>query len=143
MNRSGSEDFSRLVDYRDDYQVGARRFDVGEVSNFILSPIAAEALRQILEWDVANIADTLRVHTDLIAERAEKMGFEVIPRAFRAPHMIGIRKPGGFSGDLPGRLAEDKVFVSVRGESIRIAPHLYSSEVEIDRLFDALQRQRG
>ncbi len=28
--RSGSEDFARLVDYRDEYQPGARRFDVGQ-----------------------------------------------------------------------------------------------------------------
>ena len=27
--RSGSEDFARLIDYRDTYQPGARRFDVG------------------------------------------------------------------------------------------------------------------
>ena len=30
INREGSEDFSNLVDYRDNYQPGARRYDVGE-----------------------------------------------------------------------------------------------------------------
>lgn len=30
IDRAGSEDFSRLVDYRDEFQPGARRFDVGE-----------------------------------------------------------------------------------------------------------------
>lgn len=29
IGRAGSEDFARLVDYRDEYQPGARRFDVG------------------------------------------------------------------------------------------------------------------
>jgi len=73
MNRAESEDFSRLVDYRDNYQKGARRFDMGESSNFILSPIAAAALRQILDWGVENIAVTLQAKTDAIADRAKEM----------------------------------------------------------------------
>ena len=40
------EDFNRLVDYRDDYQPGARRFDVGQRGNFVSVPMATEALRQ-------------------------------------------------------------------------------------------------
>jgi selenocysteine lyase/cysteine desulfurase len=54
--------------------------------------------------------------------------------------MIGVTKPGGFSGELPGLLAEEKVYVSVRGESVRVAPHLYNNEGEIDRLFRALEK---
>ena len=50
--RAGSEDFARLIDYRDDYQPGARRFDVGERSNFILVPMLNAALEQILAWGV-------------------------------------------------------------------------------------------
>jgi selenocysteine lyase/cysteine desulfurase len=140
MNRAESEDFSRLVDYRDDYQKGARRFDMGESSNFILSPIAAVALRQILAWGVENIAETLQAKTDVIAERAEQIGLVVAPRHVRAPHLIGISKPDGFGKELPNLLAQEKVYVSVRGESIRIAPHLYTAEKDIDRLFSALQK---
>ena len=77
LNRAGSEDFSRLVDYQEGYQPGARRYDVGEVSNFILSPIAAAALEQILDWGVDRIAATLRSKTDSIAARASEMGLLV------------------------------------------------------------------
>src|SRR5258708_2201506 len=38
MSREGSEDFAQLVDYCPTYQPGARRFDVGERSNFVLLP---------------------------------------------------------------------------------------------------------
>jgi selenocysteine lyase/cysteine desulfurase len=138
LNRSGSEDFSRLVDYQDEYQEGARRYDVGEVSNFILSPIAAVALEQILAWGVEQIAETLRARTDEIARCAEQMGLRVARRECRAPHMIGISKPGGFSGELPALLAKEKVYVSVRGESVRVSPHLYNNDQEIHRLFDTL-----
>jgi selenocysteine lyase/cysteine desulfurase len=140
LNRAGSEDFSRLVDYQEGYQPGARRYDVGEASNFILSPIAAAALEQILEWGVQEIAETLRAKTDAIAERAKEMGLVVADREFRAPHMIGVTKPGGFPRELPGLLAEEKVYVSVRGASVRVAPHLYNNDDEIDRLFAALNK---
>jgi selenocysteine lyase/cysteine desulfurase len=140
MNRSGSEDFSRLVDYREDYQGGARRFDMGESSNFILSPIAAAALEQILDWGVENIATTLRAKTDDIADRAQEAGLVVAPRNVRAPHLVGISKPGGFRKELPKLLAQQKIFVSVRGESIRIAPHLYTTEEDIERFFSALRK---
>jgi selenocysteine lyase/cysteine desulfurase len=140
MNRADSEDFSRLVDYRDGYQKGARRFDMGESSNFILSPIAAAALRQILEWGVENIAVTLQAKTDAIADLATEIGLVVAPKHTRAPHLIGISKPGGFPKELPNLLAQEKIFVSVRGESIRIAPHLYTSEKDIEQLFSALRK---
>ena len=140
MSRNGSEDFARLVDYQDDYQAGARKFDMGEVSNFILSPIAVAALNQILNWGIENIAESLRAKTDLIASMAAEMGFEVAPSHARAPHLIGILKPGGFNQDLPNLLAREKVFVSIRGESIRISPHLFTTDEEIKRLFSALQK---
>jgi len=140
LSRAGSEDFSRLTDYQEGYQEGARRFDVGEVSNFLLSPIAAVAMEQILAWGVEQIAETLRAKTDEIARRAEKMGLLVAKREFRAPHMIGIKKPGGFSRELSDLLAEEKVYVSVRGESIRVSPHLYNNDEEIRRLFETLEK---
>ncbi len=140
FNRADSENFARLVDYRESYQAGARRFDQGEASNFILSPIAAAGLRQILEWGVKNIAETLRSKTNAIADRAQQMGLCAAPAHFRAPHMIGVSKPGGFREDLPLLLAQDNVFVSVRGESIRISPHVYSTDEDINRLFAVLEK---
>jgi selenocysteine lyase/cysteine desulfurase len=68
------------------------------------------------------------------------MGLTVAPENARAPHLIGLAKPGGFSKDLPGLLAHDNVFVSVRGESIRLAPHLYNTDQDIDRLFSVLEK---
>ena len=142
MSRDGSEDFARLVDYEDDYQAGARKFDMGEASNFILSPIAAAALNQILSWRIENIAESLRAKTNLIASMAKETGFKVAPKQARAPHLIGILKPGGLSKELPNLLAQEKVFVSIRGESIRISPHLFTTDEEIKRLFLALHKAR-
>jgi selenocysteine lyase/cysteine desulfurase len=139
LNRAGSEDFSKLVDYRDDYQPGARRFDVGEASNFSLAPIAAASLKQLLAWDVRRIAETLMVKTDRIAQAAEALGFQIPPAKARGPHMIGLTLPQGIPEGLPARLAQAKVYVSIRGRSIRVAPHLYNNAKDLDRFFDVLE----
>ncbi len=138
LNRSGSQDFSRLVDYRDDYQKGARRFDMGEASNFFLAPVAKAALEQILEWDVKNIAQTLRMKTDYIAQKARSMGLIVPLKKQRAEHMIGITLPSGIPKNLPSKLSSEQIYISIRGDSIRIAPHLYNTEKDIDRLFKCI-----
>ncbi len=140
FNRAGSEDFARLVDYRASYQRGARRYDQGEASNFILAPIAAAGIRQILEWGVENISSTLQIKTEAIADRARQMDLNVAPAHVRAPHMIGLSRAGGFGKDLPVLLAQDNVFVSVRGESVRISPHLYTTDEDISRLFAVLEK---
>jgi selenocysteine lyase/cysteine desulfurase len=140
FNRAGSEDFSRLVDYRESYQSGARRYDQGEASSFILAPIAAAGIRQILEWGVENIAETLKHKTDAIAGRAQQLDLSVAPAHARAPHLIGVTKMGGFAKDLPQLLARENIYVSVRGDSVRISPHLYTTDQDIDRLFTVLEK---
>ncbi|HLL77122.1 MAG TPA: aminotransferase class V-fold PLP-dependent enzyme [Pyrinomonadaceae bacterium] len=141
MTRAGSEDFSRLVDYKDDqYRPGARRFDMGESSNFVLGPMAAAALRQILEWGIANIRRTLSALTALISEEAERLGCRTIPAGGRVDHMTGIRLPKGLPAGLGERLAEEKVFVSIRGDAIRVSPHLYNGEEDVRKFFSALRK---
>jgi selenocysteine lyase/cysteine desulfurase len=41
---------------------------------------------------------------------------------------------------LPGVLKDAGVYVSARGDSIRIGPHLYNEPKDIDLLFDVLRR---
>jgi selenocysteine lyase/cysteine desulfurase len=138
INRRGSEDFSGLVNYEDAFQPGARRYDVGERSNFALLPMAAEALRQILDWGVENVSETIGALTDSVEERARELGIHTIPKERRARHMIGLRLGPDAPPDLASRLAARNVFVSVRGESVRVSPHLYNAEKDVERLFAAL-----
>jgi selenocysteine lyase/cysteine desulfurase len=142
LTRAGSEDFTRLVEYTDDYRPGARRFDMGEFPQFVLVPMAIAALRQVLAWGVTNIHAGLSALTSRIAERAAEDGYLVLPPDERYGHMIGIRHPDGIPGRLAALLKEAKVFVSIRGDSIRIAPHLYNDTSDVDRLFEILRISR-
>ncbi len=142
MNRKGSEDFSRLVDYQDGFQPGARRFDMGEKSNPAQLLAGSAALSQILDWGVSNISDTLGARNISIAERARRLGLHVTEDKFRSPHYVSLEYKDGVPDGLADRLAADKVFVSVRGNSVRVTPHLYNTDTDIDRLFAALGRVR-
>jgi selenocysteine lyase/cysteine desulfurase len=140
INRRGSEAFSRLVDYQDAFQPGARRYDVGERSNFVLLPMTVAALRRILGWGVANVSETIGRLTDLVEMEACRLGVGTVPKERRARHMIGLKLGPDAPEDLATRLAAEGVFVSVRGGSVRVSPHLYNTEEDVERLFAALEK---
>ena len=121
------------------FPLEARRFDVGESANFALLPMACAALRQVLDWGVAEIQASLSALTNEIADRTGAMGLKVADRQHRAGHFLGVRFPGGPPPDLVDRLAENKVYVSIRGDSMRVTPHLFNDRGDIDRMFQALE----
>ena len=136
--RAGSEDFARLVDYTDQFHPGARRYDVGESSNFALLPTAIAAMEQIVEWGPGRIEAFAASLTDRVADRAAELGLAVAPRHLRSSHLLGVRVPGADPERLAGGLREAGVHVSVRGDAIRVSAHVFNTEADVDRLFDAL-----
>ncbi|MDQ3251190.1 MAG: aminotransferase class V-fold PLP-dependent enzyme [Actinomycetota bacterium] len=143
INRRGSQDFSQLVAYQEAFQPGARRYDVGERSNFALLPVAAEALRRLIDWEVGNISETIGTLTDLIEAKAERLGIATTPKKRRVRHMIGLLLGHDAPDDLATGLMRHDVFVSVRGPSVRVSPHLYNTEEDVDRFFEVLERVAG
>ncbi len=137
--RENSQDFARLVDYRDAYQPGAARFDMGERSNFHLMPMLEAALDQLDGWGIAGIAETLSAMTAQIAAEAAALGFSSEPLERRAGHFLGLRAERGLPDDLVARLATRNVHVSVRGSSIRVTPHLYNNDADVVAFFTALK----
>ncbi len=138
MSRAGAEDFARLMDYADDFRPGARRFDMGEFSQFTLLPMATAALEQVLDWGVERVARDIGVLTGRIAEGATALGFTVPAARERVRHIVGLTLPGGLPPTLADRLATERVHVSIRGDSIRVAPHLYNDERDVVRFLEVL-----
>lgn len=139
ISRFGSENFSRLVDYETRYQPGAIRFDVGERSNFILLPMLVAALEQVLAWGVADIQAYCRdLCVDVLAE-AQEMGYRIEDPARRSAHLFGVRAPDGLDVErLRESLTAHRISASVRGSAVRISPHVYNDEGDIEALRDAL-----
>lgn len=143
IHRRNAEDFARLVDYQDGFEPGARRFDMGERSNFALLPAAEAALRQILEWGVDNVRETVEALADRIVERVAPLGLSALPKNLRAPHYLGLQMAEAPPAQLLPELAQRQVFVSLRGPAVRVTPHVYNSEADVDRLVAALEAVLG
>ncbi len=142
QNRAGSEIFSGLVSYEENFQPGARRFDVGERANFALLPVAIAALELILNWKVENIYGTIKQITDSISEKVQEIGLAVPPPNQRAAHMLGVRFPEKLPEGIAEKLAGENIIVSIRGNSMRIAPHIYNNEADVFKLIKVLKSYR-
>lgn len=137
--RKNSENFGGLVKYEEEYQPGALRFDMGERSHFINLPMMAEALKQVNRWKPQNIQDYCRkLCSELISELKES-GFQIEDEPWRGHHLFGIRLPENLSiKKLNGKLSENHLHVSVRGSAIRVSPHVYNNEEDIEVLRNVL-----
>ena len=140
IQRANARDFSSLILYTPNYDEGARRFDMGERSNFALLPAAIRAMKQLLEWNVTQVSETAGGLNRQLAAAAEELGFSSPPEHLRAPHYLCLRRKAGIPRELPEILAREKVFVSVRGSSIRVTPHIYNSAEDLERLVTCLLR---
>jgi selenocysteine lyase/cysteine desulfurase len=142
--RVGAEDFSGLTEYSDEYQAGARRFDMGQRTSFHLTPMAIAALEQLLEWQVPRIAARLAATTATLADRMAEFGFSPPAPEDRGPHIVGLDLPPEARERVPAALASANCFVPVRGgRSLRIACHLHTTSADIDRLMNALAEAVG
>lgn len=137
--RKNSEDFTSLIDYEEEYQPGAKRYDVGQRSNFIMLPMMREALMQVTEWGVENIQSYIRNLTGQLIPDLQNAGYTIEDEAFRAAHMFGARVPDGAEmSKIREALQGNNIHVSVRGSAIRISPHVYNDKADIEALSQCL-----
>jgi len=139
-NRAGADKISSTSGYRDEFMPGARRYDFGERSNFIILPMLKTALQQLLDWGPDNIRQTLAPMILAINRRAGDLGLKTPKPGEGSDHFTGLRFPAGIPPSLESSLAANNIYVSVRGETLRVSPHLYNSPSDIEPLFDVLTR---
>ncbi|MFC7533184.1 aminotransferase class V-fold PLP-dependent enzyme [Actinoplanes sp. GCM10030250] len=132
--RAGSDDFARLVDYRNEYLPGARRYDQGARTLFELTPMAVAALEQVLAWGPARIAAVLATVTDEITARVRAAGIGVTATEPRGPHLLGLHVPTGAADRVAAALKAANCFVARRGDAIRVSPHMHITPSDVDRL---------
>jgi selenocysteine lyase/cysteine desulfurase len=137
--RLGSQDFASLADYEDRYQPGARRFDVGQRTHFETTAMAIAGLRQLLDWSVPRVAVTLQQITGQVEEQLRAHGLRLTSDE-RGPHMLGVQLPAAARRRVAAALAEGNVHAAVRGASLRVSPHLWTTEEDVARLVGALAR---
>lgn len=141
INRLGSEDFSQLVNYQSAHRPGARKYEVGEASNFFLLPMMIEGLKQIIKWGPKNIQEyTAKISKDCI-QNLRKHGYTIEDDQYRAKHLFGIRFPANREIEkIKASLEKYKIKISFRGDAARVSPNVYNSEDDFSVLLDCLTK---
>jgi len=139
ISREGSEDFQGLVDYVDAYAAGAVRYDVGERSNFIQVPMMIAALDLILEWQPSRILGYIDALVRELRDELRGLGWPIEDDAWTAGHVLGVGLPAGSDlASLHERLVGARVYASLRGQALRVSPHVYNDPDDIAALREVL-----
>jgi selenocysteine lyase/cysteine desulfurase len=133
LGREHAENFAGLVNYNDNYQIGARKFEMGEKGMPTILPGAIAALEQIKEWGIENISNSLGAINNELTSFFLNYGFQPIRTENRVPHILGINL-GMNNKNYVAAFKENNVYISQRGNSLRIAPHLHITQNNIEKL---------
>ncbi len=138
IGRRDSENFAGLVDYVDEYQPGALRFDVGQRSNFALIPALSASLDLVLEWRPERVSEYCRALMADAFPRLRELGLRVEDDRWRSPHLFGLGLPEAVDRErLKGCLHRHRVGVSFRGSSVRVSPYVYNNPGDVEALVAA------
>ena len=135
MIHEGREDFSQLVNYNYNYTSKAGRYDVGQSSNFILNPMLSEGINQVLEWTPRFIQSYCQsICIDAINE-LRRLGCFIEEEAYRGNHLFGVYLPQHLDlSELKNRLKKNNIFVSFRGNAVRVSPNIYNTKEDLMKL---------
>lgn len=144
MNRSNANDFTNLKNYVDTYKPGAARYNMGEFSSPIHLSMLNRALAQIAEWKVNSIQEYCAKLIRPLLNYLEENGHWFEEDACRANHLFGfLLASSADKKKLLQQLQSRKVFVSLRGDLIRVSPYVYNDERDIQALIDALENVKS
>ena len=129
------------VYFRDvSYVEGARRYDMGERDHFISLEMAAVGMEMMAGWGNEPIVARLSMLTDRLADGLANSGVRVLDKKLRAPHVLSLQFPQGMAQDLPKKLAAENVYAAPRLGRLRISPHVYNDEEDVERFVETFKR---
>jgi selenocysteine lyase/cysteine desulfurase len=122
------------------YVEDARRFDMGERDHFISLEMAAVGIEMMLGWGADAIARRLEMLTTALAKGLEDVDVRITRPAFRAPHILSLSFARGVPPEFIDALAAERIFVALRLGRLRISPHVYNDEADVEKFLAAFRR---
>jgi cysteine desulfurase/selenocysteine lyase len=126
-----------------DMSTTARRFEVG-TPHFQNIVALNAALRYITRIGIRHIEKRIMDLTDYLIDNLQKIKIEILSPIEEKKYRSGIilfkarkKMPVDIVGELEKR---SKVLVSARGKGIRISPHFYNNEEDVDKLIIGLKK---
>lgn len=128
-----------LLAYKLELKPDARRFECGTLNTVGIRGLVA-AMEFLLDVGIERIESRVLELTDLLCAGLERKGYRLLsPRG--ASEKSGIvsfypKSEGAF--ELYRRLIAERIVVSPRERLLRVSPHFYNTEEEIERLLSKL-----
>jgi selenocysteine lyase/cysteine desulfurase len=138
-NRFNSENLSGLVNYESRYKPLANRYSVGEHASFIYIQMQIAALKQIIDWTPIAIQEYCKeITTDFVKVLSDN-DCEIENSDVRAHHLFGVKIPERIDKEaLKKTLSKNNVYVSFRGNYIRISCHLFNTSDNLKVVSDCI-----
>jgi selenocysteine lyase/cysteine desulfurase len=137
LTRDKSEDFSQLNNYTPTFKTGGRKFDSGEYLMLSIRPLALAGVKQVVDWGVDYIQNTVRQLSDILKQYNRSQGLEM-PES--VGHIVGIPFGKRDPKKVKEALAKNNISVSYRDAYIRVSPHLYNTPADVQALIDCLEK---
>jgi selenocysteine lyase/cysteine desulfurase len=137
-NRLGGEKPDFYKANKPGFMGGARRFDMGERSDFATLPSTIVSLKMLRDWGLDAVGARLAHLNGLIWDEAETRGLTAVRPARPIPHIAILELGDRLAPDAGPRLKAAGVHVTLRGSKMRVSPHVYNEEADIGQLFDNL-----
>jgi selenocysteine lyase/cysteine desulfurase len=139
-NRLHSENLAELTNYQSEYKPLANRYAVGESGNFIYVKMQIEALKQVIKWTPNAIQNYCKSISFESIKELTNLGCVIEDEAYRTYHLFGAKLPKTIDlKKLKAAFQEQHIFVSFRGDYIRISCHLYNTKGDFDRLVNCIK----
>ncbi len=106
---------------------------MGERDHFISLEMASIGMEMMAQWGADAVKARLGMLTEQLAGALRDFGVMIPDAAVRAPHVLSLHFPNGMPDALIERLAAENVHVAPRIGRMRISPHVYNDEEDVDR----------
>jgi selenocysteine lyase/cysteine desulfurase len=119
----------------------ASRFEIGAPS-FISLIGATKALKMLLEFGIGKIQKRILDLTEYLIEAVKDLGYELqTPEEPQYRSGIVNFKVEG-AQEVAKNLEDKGIIVSARAHGIRVSPHFYNTEEEVDKLMEEIERSQ-
>ncbi len=137
----GAENFHSLAFENPKPVRGARRWDMAETSNYFNFAAMDASLQFVLQFGPETVEAHNRKLIDFLFERLPKdrcVAASPLDSAHRGPYGCFAARTPEKTAELYQKLVKEKIIISLREGNIRVSPHLYNTERDIDRLIASI-----
>lgn len=134
-NRLHSDNFAMLTKYEANYKPYANRYSMGESGSFIYVKMQIAAIQEVLKVTPDDLQNYCHTISEEALHHLSALGFISDSPEQRAKHLFGIKIPKSVDKEiLKRKLIADSIYVSFRGDYLRLSCHIYNTEDDFDKL---------